>query len=107
MLHCYVQEITNLFGAKLSNSSKKMTQGRASRAFWKTSRTFRSLSPTYILISSGPFTLIKFRLHSVAIAFANSVLPFIGFQFIGKYSENGGWWEEYLCQEDQTTKYLE
>lgn len=41
--------------------------------FWKMSRTFFSDSPMYMLISSGPFTLRKFREHSVATAFANKV----------------------------------
>ena len=44
-------------GASESNSSKNMTQGEAPRAFWKTWRTFSSDWPTYMLISSGPFTL--------------------------------------------------
>ena len=46
-----------------SISSKKMTTGTPSldlsRAFWKTSRIFRSVSPTYLLSNSGPLTLIK------------------------------------------------
>lgn len=37
------------------------------------SRTFFSDSPMYMLISSGPLTLRKFREHSVATAFANKV----------------------------------
>lgn len=41
--------------------------------FWNMSRTFFSDSPMYILINSGPFTLRKFREHSVATAFANRV----------------------------------
>ena len=65
-------------GASASSSSKKMTHGAARRAFWKMSRTFFSLSPTYMLMSSGPFTLRKFSLHSVATALASSVLPVPG-----------------------------
>lgn len=37
------------------------------------SRTFFSDSPMYMLISSGPFTLRKFKEHSVATALANNV----------------------------------
>lgn len=82
-------------GARESSSSKKITHGRASLARWKVSRTFFSLSPIYLqrrdktlhrssdegqymLMSSGPLTLIKLRLHSVATAFATSVLPVPG-----------------------------
>jgi hypothetical protein len=41
--------------------------------FSKMSLTFFSDSPTYMFISSGPFTLRKFNEHSVATAFANNV----------------------------------
>lgn len=34
---------------------------------------FFSDSPIYILINSGPFTLRKFKEHSVATAFASNV----------------------------------
>ena len=70
------------FGAMESNSSKKMTQGLASRARWKIRRTFASDSPMYILSNSGPLTERKLREHDVATAFANSVLPVPG----GPYS---------------------
>ena len=43
-----------------SISSKKTMQGAAWRALWNTSRTPRSDSPTYIDISSGPLTEMKF-----------------------------------------------
>ena len=52
-----------LLGARESNSSKKITQGEALRAFWKTSRTFSSDWPTYMLISSGPLTLKSNRIN--------------------------------------------
>ena len=42
------------------------------------SRTFFSDSPTYILMSSGPLTLRKFKEHSVATALAINVLPVPG-----------------------------
>lgn len=53
-------------GATLSNSSKKMTQGLASLARWKTRRTLASDSPMYMLRSSGPLTEKKLREHEVA-----------------------------------------
>ena len=37
--------------------------------------TCRSDSPMYMLMSSGPFTLRKLMLHSVATALATRVLP--------------------------------
>ena len=43
-----------------------------------TSRTSLSLSPTYMLISSGPLTERKLTEHSVATAFASRVLPVPG-----------------------------
>lgn len=43
-------------GAKESSSSKKTTHGCARRARMNTSRMFFSLSPMYMLISSGPLT---------------------------------------------------
>mmetsp|Transcript_8871 Transcript_8871/g.25305 ORF Transcript_8871/g.25305 Transcript_8871/m.25305 type:complete len:406 (+) Transcript_8871:325-1542(+) len=67
-----------LAGAKESNSSKNRMHGAAPLAFANTSLTLRSLSPTYMLISSGPFTLRKFILNSVAIALARSVFPVPG-----------------------------
>jgi hypothetical protein len=51
-----------------------MMHGFAARARRKTSRMARSDSPTYILISSDPFTAKKFWLDSVAIAWAIKVL---------------------------------
>jgi hypothetical protein len=42
------------------------TNGFASRARWKTRRTFASDSPMYMLRSSGPLTEKKLRLHEVA-----------------------------------------
>ena len=46
-----------------SISSKKMITGNPSRdlsrAFWKTSRILRSVSPTYLFKSSGPLMLMK------------------------------------------------
>mmetsp|Transcript_18815 Transcript_18815/g.58534 ORF Transcript_18815/g.58534 Transcript_18815/m.58534 type:complete len:565 (+) Transcript_18815:64-1758(+) len=69
-------------GASASSSSKNRMTGRARRARSKTSRTFFSDSPMYMLTSSGPFTERKLRPHSVATAFATSVLPVPG----GPYS---------------------
>mmetsp|Transcript_26635 Transcript_26635/g.63116 ORF Transcript_26635/g.63116 Transcript_26635/m.63116 type:complete len:393 (-) Transcript_26635:1403-2581(-) len=69
-------------GASASISSKKTTQGAARRARANTSRTWRSLSPMYMLISSGPFTPRKLVEHSLATALASSVLPVPG----GPYS---------------------
>merc|ERR1719322_494239 len=62
-------------GARLSTSSKKMTQGRLFLALRNTDLTALSLSPTYMLINSGPFTLIKLIPASLAIALATKVLP--------------------------------
>mmetsp|Transcript_10455 Transcript_10455/g.26588 ORF Transcript_10455/g.26588 Transcript_10455/m.26588 type:complete len:276 (-) Transcript_10455:8-835(-) len=69
-------------GASASISSKKITQGAARRARANTSRTWRSLSPMYMLMSSGPLTLRKLTVHSLATALASSVLPVPG----GPYS---------------------
>lgn len=66
------------FGATESSSSKKTTHGLASRARWKTRLTLASDSPMYMLRSSGPLTLKKLRLYSVAMALARSVLPVPG-----------------------------
>mmetsp|Transcript_5462 Transcript_5462/g.18810 ORF Transcript_5462/g.18810 Transcript_5462/m.18810 type:complete len:505 (-) Transcript_5462:206-1720(-) len=65
-------------GARASSSSKKTTHGLALRARAKTSRTLRSLSPMYMLMSSGPLTERKRSPHSVATAFAKRVLPVPG-----------------------------
>jgi len=64
-----------LLGHRASNSSKKITQGLQSLAFLNTSLTAFSLSPTYLLINSGPLTEMKFDSHSWATALASSVLP--------------------------------
>src|SRR5205823_10799673 len=49
-----------------SISSKKITTGTSSAAFsfafWNTSRSFRAVSPTYLLSSSGPLTFKKYPL---------------------------------------------
>lgn len=89
-----------LLGAMESSSSKKTIQGAAPLAREKISRTFSSVCPTYILISSGPFTLKskmwrtvnmvlrvcsvpvyylrKWTPHSVATALARRVFPVPG-----------------------------
>ena len=64
-----------LVGASASISSKKITHGAACRALLKTSRTPLSDSPTHLLRSSGPLTLMKFASLSVATALASSVFP--------------------------------
>ena len=58
-----------------SSSSKKRMQGAAPRAFSKTSRTLASDSPNHMVSSSGPLMEMKFDWHSLATAFAMSVLP--------------------------------
>jgi len=74
-----------------SISSKKITTGTSSLAFSRalpnTSRILCSVSPTYLLRSSGPFTFRKYadvvlpvrcsmlRARLFATAFAISVLP--------------------------------
>uniref|UniRef100_A0A2M4CVD5 Uncharacterized protein n=1 Tax=Anopheles darlingi TaxID=43151 RepID=A0A2M4CVD5_ANODA len=70
--------LTPRFGANESSSSRNRTHGEAVRARSNTSRTFCSLCPTYMFSSSGPCTDRKLRLHSVATAFAISVLPVPG-----------------------------
>ena len=62
--------------ARGSSSSEKITHGRADLTFSKMSLIFFSDSPTYMFISSGPFTLRKFNEHSVATAFACNVQKF-------------------------------
>eukprot|EP00967_Tisochrysis_lutea_P087343 scaffold123493_cov25-Tisochrysis_lutea.AAC.6 len=62
-------------GASASISSKKRTQGEASVAREKSSRTCRSDSPTYEEMSSGPLTERKRSPHSLATALASKVLP--------------------------------
>lgn len=71
-------ELLPLAGASESSSSKNKIQGRLARPLSNTSRIFFSLSPMYMLSNSGPLTEIKFKEHSVAIAFASSVLPVPG-----------------------------
>mmetsp|Transcript_12660 Transcript_12660/g.38743 ORF Transcript_12660/g.38743 Transcript_12660/m.38743 type:complete len:268 (+) Transcript_12660:2284-3087(+) len=65
-------------GARASSSSKNITHGRAARARTNRSRTFFSLSPTYMFSSSGPLTEMKLQPHSLATAFASRVLPLPG-----------------------------
>lgn len=52
-----------LYGAIASISSKNNTEGAQILAFLNISLTVFSLSPTYLLKISGPFTAIKARLH--------------------------------------------
>ncbi len=52
--------------------------GAAILAFLKISRVAFSLSPTYLLSSSGPFIDMKLDSLSVATAFASSVFPVPG-----------------------------
>jgi hypothetical protein len=51
-----------------SISSKNITDGEHNLALRNISLMAFSLSPTYLLKSSGPFTARKFNLLSVAIA---------------------------------------
>mmetsp|Transcript_8856 Transcript_8856/g.25532 ORF Transcript_8856/g.25532 Transcript_8856/m.25532 type:complete len:254 (-) Transcript_8856:552-1313(-) len=69
-------------GHNESSSSKNTTQGLELRARSNTRRTERSLSPTYLSSSSGPFTLMKLAPLSLAIALASNVFPHPG----GPYS---------------------
>lgn len=62
-----------LTGASESSSSKNTTHGCARRARANTSRMFFSLSPMYMLMSSGPLTPRNRRPHSVATAWGCSV----------------------------------
>eukprot|EP00755_Sulcionema_specki_P010848 Sspe_Gene.47543::Locus_24298_Transcript_1_1_Confidence_1.000_Length_2121::g.47543::m.47543 len=66
------------FGASASSSSKKSTHGAEARPRANTILTARSLSPTYLLRSSGPLTDMKFAEASLAIAFATNVFPHPG-----------------------------
>mmetsp|Transcript_51813 Transcript_51813/g.110147 ORF Transcript_51813/g.110147 Transcript_51813/m.110147 type:complete len:237 (+) Transcript_51813:762-1472(+) len=52
-----------------------MMQGLLLRARSKTTRTDRSLSPTYLSRSSGPLTEMKLAPDSLAMAFARRVFP--------------------------------
>ncbi len=65
-------------GASASSSSRKTTTGATCRAFLKTLLTARSDSPTHLLISSGPRTLMKFASVSLATALTMRVLPVPG-----------------------------
>ena len=65
-------------GASESSSSKNKTHGDAARARAKSVRTARSLSPTYLLSSSGPLMEMKLACASLAVALATSVLPHPG-----------------------------
>mmetsp|Transcript_20134 Transcript_20134/g.36193 ORF Transcript_20134/g.36193 Transcript_20134/m.36193 type:complete len:217 (-) Transcript_20134:85-735(-) len=67
-----------LLGHSESNSSKKMMQGLLLRARSNTTRTDRSLSPTYLLSSSGPLTEMKLAPDSLAMALARRVFPHPG-----------------------------
>mmetsp|Transcript_16518 Transcript_16518/g.19042 ORF Transcript_16518/g.19042 Transcript_16518/m.19042 type:complete len:223 (+) Transcript_16518:269-937(+) len=65
-------------GQSESSSSKKTTHGLEERARSNTKRTDRSDSPTYLSNNSGPFTERKLAPDSLAMAFANNVLPHPG-----------------------------
>eukprot|EP00160_Parvularia_atlantis_P006185 Unigene15378_Nuclearia_a/m.45974 Unigene15378_Nuclearia_a/g.45974 ORF Unigene15378_Nuclearia_a/g.45974 Unigene15378_Nuclearia_a/m.45974 type:complete len:361 (+) Unigene15378_Nuclearia_a:346-1428(+) len=69
-------------GAIASNSSKNRMHGRATDARSNRSRVACSDAPMYLLSSSGPLMLTKFRPHSRATADARNVLPHPG----GPYS---------------------
>lgn len=60
--------------AGVMESTKKMIDGAAIRAFLNISRTAFSESPTHLLKSSGPLTARKFSPDSVASALASKVL---------------------------------
>mmetsp|Transcript_27980 Transcript_27980/g.52993 ORF Transcript_27980/g.52993 Transcript_27980/m.52993 type:complete len:280 (+) Transcript_27980:395-1234(+) len=64
-----------LLGARDSNSSKNIRQGEATSALAKTSRTAASEAPMNLSRSSGPLTLMKFRLLFFAMAEPRRVLP--------------------------------
>mmetsp|Transcript_37639 Transcript_37639/g.73535 ORF Transcript_37639/g.73535 Transcript_37639/m.73535 type:complete len:243 (+) Transcript_37639:349-1077(+) len=61
-----------------SSSSKKSTQGADCLALSKISLTLLSDSPNHMVSSSGPLIEMKLDWHSLAIAFASSVLPHPG-----------------------------
>mmetsp|Transcript_9730 Transcript_9730/g.23818 ORF Transcript_9730/g.23818 Transcript_9730/m.23818 type:complete len:290 (-) Transcript_9730:312-1181(-) len=67
-----------LLDAIASISSKKITDGAASLALRNRPASARSLSPSHLLSSSGPFTAKKFMLPSVAMARAMRVLEHPG-----------------------------
>ena len=60
-------------GHRASSSSRKTTHGLLVRARWKTWRTARSLSPTNLFRSSGPWTEMKLAWVLLAKALASSV----------------------------------
>ena len=68
-------KLSSLLGTRASNSSKKMTHGDEALALLKTCLIALSDSPTYLFNNSGPLTLMKFALLSLATAFASKVLP--------------------------------
>lgn len=61
-----------------SNSSKNKTQGLLCLALSNISLTLASDSPNHMVNNSGPLMDMKFALHSLAMAFARSVLPHPG-----------------------------
>ncbi len=65
-------------GTMESISSKNTRAGAAWRALRKISLTALSDSPTHLLNSSGPLTLMKLTLLSVARALTRRVLPVPG-----------------------------
>lgn len=73
-------------GASASISSKKRTQGAAAPARAKSWRTARSLSPTYLLSSSGPLMEMKLAPDAAAAALATSVFPQPGGESVGSVS---------------------
>ena len=85
----------------LSNSSKKIIVGATILAFLNNSLIFFSLSPTHLLINSGPFTEMKFAFASFAIALASNVFPVPGGPynnipfggFIPAFSNNSGFFK--------------
>jgi len=74
----FPSELLPLFGTKASSSSIKTMHGLLYFALSKTCLTFFSLSPTYMLSSSGPLTLMNPILHYLAMHFPNNVLPVPG-----------------------------
>ncbi|MBA7670484.1 hypothetical protein ES703_78630 [subsurface metagenome] len=64
-----------LLGTSASNSSKKMMEGAAMRAFLNISLMAFSDSPTHLLNISGPLMEMKLASDSVATALARSVFP--------------------------------
>ncbi len=52
--------------------------------------TVFSLAPIYLFKTSGPFTLIKFSPHSLAIAEASRVLPHPGYPYNNNLTKGQG-----------------